>query len=206
MTVEPVEHKPQISDHPHQYITDHPVCGWHRLPRFRLEQLLHMFECQVISGERNTLILVVLWLEKSLGCKHPNIADRNALQRFALQVGIPGCGAQLAYEARDKVLEKEHRTEDSPCHGSILGLLEQMVFDAMFADEMRDIGWIVRGGITTAIDGAVDKVSDVLLDGFINQGFTLDFFFVYILTFRHRVLSCVNYYRGWVESIWLETT
>jgi hypothetical protein len=104
--------------------------------------------------------------------------------------GVNACKRQRLKTAEATItdLEKGRRPQNSPRHPLAFGALDQVLFDVVFANEVRHVRWICKGPVAMSIDRGVNKMLDSILQGCINEIFALLFFGVHGLATAGRVL------------------
>lgn len=51
-----------------------------------------------------------------------------------------------------------------------------MKLNIVFAGKVRNVGWVLDGGVTMTVDRRVNKVLDAVLDGRVDKPLALPFF------------------------------
>ena len=82
---------------------------------------------------------------------------------------MPGRRKYLAEVVGGQVLEEGGRAEDGPTHRGAIGFGDEMLFNLVLIDKVRDGGGIVEGALAAAVDRAVSEELGALLEGLVDE-------------------------------------
>lgn len=189
VVIEPLEHIPKLLGHPHDQTRHKAVRCRQDLARRPLEDVPELLVGQLVAGQGNRPAGIFVRMKKGLRGKEANVARRYQLQRLFFDRNLERRGKYLTHESRDEVVEECHRSEHSVAHREdVCGgrrrrrrrrrrLFEQMLFDIVLADKVRDVCWVGGGyRFAAAVNGTVDEVLDVVCECRVDQRLALFFF------------------------------
>lgn len=174
--MKPLEHDAEVLHHGQQGFYYEAESRWYRPSSLSLEDLGHLIEFEPVTSQGDTSISVLVGEHKGLRSEKANIADRDKWQRFFLHHILPAGSEDLTKEVWGEVVEECDRAENRPGHFSVFGLFDEMMLNAVFAHEMGNRRQTVKGSISTAINGRIHEMLDIVLEGCVDEVFALFLF------------------------------
>lgn len=185
MRIQPLKHCTQVLHDPEHSIANQAKRRRRLPPRLALHRLLHMLIREHIPRQRQAPVPILRRVQKRLRREIANVADGDTLQRLPLQVRVPRGHDEPPDKVPGDVVEEEDRPQHRPGHLGTMRLLEEMMLDAVLADEVRDVGRVVGGYVPAAVDRGVHEVLDFLGQSFVDEGLALALFFFDGLALAH---------------------
>jgi hypothetical protein len=172
---EPLEHGAELLHHVQDQAAHESERDGHLPAKDLLEGLGGLRLGELVAGEADGAVAVGgrFGVGEGQGGEDADVARADELKRNAHVA--PHGGEAFAHEVRGQVVVEGGRAEDGVCHGGgvVLGRVvdggDQVLFNLVLGDEVRDVGRVVDRVAPAAVDRAVDEVLDAGLERGVDQ-------------------------------------
>lgn len=128
-----------------------------------------LIKSQLIASKGNSLTFVAFRSHECLSGKVPYVRNSDELKRLVLEGDLPTRQKHLSLEPWFVVIHESSWSKKSPIHIRQWSLFNQIMLYVIFTGKVRNWRAIVERPITTAVDRAVHKEPQFVIDTFVDE-------------------------------------